>query len=135
MNKYTLSLALSAAALLVAPLSFAAGNAQQEIATATAHAQMAAAASDVATIHMHLHHVINCLVGSKDNRFDAKAGNPCNDMGSGALHDLGHAPAEHIKLERALVMSERALHADKLAAAREDATRVADALKATTQKK
>jgi len=128
MQKFNLILACTFALLLTAPLAFA-GNADQEIATAAAHAQMAAAATDKTTADMHLHHVINCLVGSADNRFDVKAGNPCNGMGNGAIHDLGHAPAEHIRLQRALMYSERALHDKNLDGTKQAAKRAAEVLK------
>ena len=130
MNKLTLALVFGIGLLLATPISLAAGNAAQEIATAAAHAQMAATASDKAVADMHLHHVINCLVGSNDKRFDAKAGDPCKGMGGGAIHDLGHAPAEHIRLQRALMLAERGLHAANLANTRQAAKLAAEVLKA-----
>lgn len=129
MNKFTLSLVLALGLSLATPLSLAAGNGDQEIATAAAHAQMAAAASDKAMADMHLHHVINCLVGSGDKRFDAKAGDPCNGMGNGAVNDLGRAPAEHIRLQRALTLSERGLHASTLDDTKQAAKLTAEVLK------
>ncbi|MGH8283254.1 MAG: hypothetical protein ACRESE_05355 [Gammaproteobacteria bacterium] len=135
MNKRTLSLTVGVAILLAATLGFAANNSSQEISTAAVHAHLAASAPNVATVHLHLHHVINCLVGTKGKLFDADAGNPCKGMGDGALNDLGNAPAEHKELRRVLVMSERALRTEQLAAAREDATHIADALKEATPKK
>ncbi len=131
MNQRSLSItAVAVLMLLAAPPSFAAGNANKEIATATAHAQMAAVAPNTATAVMHFHHVINCLVGAKGKDFDAGAGDPCKGMGNGALNDLGHATAIHARLERALVLSERALHAVNIKTARHDAARIAQVLKA-----
>lgn len=132
MNKPTLSFAFAIGLMLAVPASFAAGNATQEIATAAAHAQMAAAGADQTTADMHLHHVINCLVGSGDRRYDAQAGDPCKGMGNGAIHDLGHAPAEHIRLQQALMQAERGLHADSLDATHEAAKRAAEALQASS---
>ena len=132
MHTHTLSITLAVLMLLVAPLSFAAGNADQEIATATTHAQMAANAADTATAIMHFHHVINCLVGPKSKHFDAGVGNPCKGMGNGALNDVVHGSAEHRKLMQVLKQSEQALHADKLDAARQNAARIAAALKDAT---
>ncbi|MGA9852680.1 MAG: hypothetical protein WBR15_07090 [Gammaproteobacteria bacterium] len=129
MKKHTLTLVVAVALLLITPLSFA-GNADQEISTATTHAKMGTAAGDMPTAIMHLHHVINCLVGPNSKSFDAKVGDPCQGMGDGALNDIGHAPAAHIKLERALTMAERALHANSLDAARQDAARIAEVLEA-----
>lgn len=131
MNKLTLSFAFAIGLMLAVPCSFAAGNASQEIATAAAHAQMAAAAADKSTADMHLHHVINCLVGPGDRRYDAQAGDPCKGMGNGAMHDLGHAPAEHVRLQQALTQAERGLHADSLDTTHEAAKLAAEALKAS----
>ena len=129
MNKLTLAFVFGICLLLAAPFSLAAGSAAQEIATAAAHAQMAAAASDKATADMHLHHVINCLVGPSDKRFDAKAGDPCKGMGDGAINDLGHAPAEHIRLQRALMLAERGLRAANFKNTHKTAQLVAEVLK------
>ena len=131
MNKRTLSFAFAIGLMLAVPCSFAAGNVSQEIATAAAHAQMAAAAADKATADMHLHHVINCLVGSGDRRYDAQAGDPCKGMGNGALHDLGHAPAEHVRLQQALLQTERGLRANSLDTTHAAAKLAAEALKAS----
>ncbi|MDE2273858.1 MAG: hypothetical protein KGL00_06630 [Gammaproteobacteria bacterium] len=131
MNKLTLSFALAIGLMLAVPCSFAAGNASQEIATAAAHAQMAAAAADKSTADMHLHHAINCLVGPGDRRYDAQAGDPCKGMGNGAMHDLGHAPAEQVRLQQALMQAELGLRADSLDTTHAAATRAADALKAS----
>ncbi|MHB8424482.1 MAG: hypothetical protein ACYDB9_04900 [Gammaproteobacteria bacterium] len=133
MNQRSLPIiAVAVLILLAAPLSFATGNANKEIVTATAHAQMAAVAPNTATAVMHFHHVINCLVGPKGKGFDARAGDPCKGMGNGALNDLSHVSAVHAKLERALVLSERALHAGNIKAARHDAAGIAQVLKAAS---
>ena len=50
--------------------------------TAAEHAGFAAKATDIATVHRHLHHVLNCLVGEKGEGFDAAAGNPCANAGA-----------------------------------------------------
>lgn len=134
MNRLRLSFAFTLGLMLAIPGSFAAGNANQEIATAAAHAQMAAAAPDKSMADMHLHHVINCLVGTSDKRFDAKAGDPCKGMGDGAINDLGHAPADHIRLQRALMLAERGLHAGSLDKAHEAAKLAAEVLKAAGAK-
>ena len=132
MNKRILPFALAALMLLATPLiGFAAGKASQEIATATTHAQMAAAAADTATAVMHFHHVINCLVGVKSKHFDANVGNPCKDMGNGALNDVKKTSLEHAKLMHALVLAEQALHADTLKATRQYAARITKALTST----
>lgn len=69
--------------------AFAALNADahKEIQTAAQHAEFAVKGKSVDTVHMHLHHVINCIVGTGGAGFDAAAGDPCNNMGKGALSD------------------------------------------------
>jgi len=126
----TIYLGLTALMLLLMPMAgFAAGNANQEIATAATHAKMAANAADTATAIMHFHHVINCLVGPKGKQFDADAGNPCNGMGNGAMNDVAQKSLEHAKLQHALTLAEQALHADKLETTQQYAARISEALK------
>lgn len=122
--------AIGAFVLLAVPgIGFSAASAQQELATATTHAQMASDAADTATAIMHFHHVINCLVGPKGKLFDATAGNPCQGMGNGALHDVPEKSAAHTKLNGALAVLVRALHAKNLAATQKYAARVSEILK------
>lgn len=130
MYKPIVILAALASLLLSAPLAVAA-DAGREIATAAVHAQMAAAASNKIAADMHMQHVINCLVGPSDKRFDAKAGDPCKGMGNGAIHDLGHAPTEHIRLQRVLMLAESGLHDKNLHNTRQAAKLVAEVLKQT----
>jgi hypothetical protein len=133
MHKKTLSFGLNTLVLLLIPMvGFAANNANQEIATATTHATMAANAADTATAIMHFHHVINCLVGPKSKQFDADAGNPCNGMGNGALNDVAQKSVEHDKLQHALALAEQALHAKDLESSQQYAARISKALKAVS---
>src|SRR6185437_11904150 len=84
-------------ALLAAAFSFASFAAisaaradrdpAKETATAATHAGLAAKATDLKGTQMHLHHVVNCLVGPKGKGFDAAPGNPCKDQGNGAIAD------------------------------------------------
>lgn len=110
-------------------LGFASGNADQEIGTATTHAQMATDAANLATATMHFHHVINCLVGPKNKLFDAAVGNPCQGMGNGALNDTSKKSATHAKLEHALTIAEQALHAKDLAATQKYSAHISEVLK------
>ncbi len=66
---------VAAAVLLFPAAAFA--DAHSEIVNATEHAGYAAAAADIAGVHAHLHHALNCLVGPGGNGFDAKELNPC----------------------------------------------------------
>jgi hypothetical protein len=83
-------LAVTVALALVGTWAFAqsAGNPEAEIKTAMAHAGYAGKADALNSVHLHLHHVLNCVVGSQDKMFDAAAGNPCKDQGNGALPDI-----------------------------------------------
>jgi len=88
------------ALLLAAESGLAAGPgaaAQKEVSTAIIHADFAASAKQAKGTHMHLHHVINCLVGSGGKHYDAAAADPCHGQGRGALRD-----AEAAKLQQAV---------------------------------
>src|SRR5215468_1413853 len=63
-------------------------DAKSEIATAAQHAGLAAAAPNLVQAHMHLHHVMNCLVGPGDADFDKTNMNPCAQQGKGAFPDV-----------------------------------------------
>ena len=102
--------------------------ASKEVATATAHAGMALGATDVNMVHTHLHHVINCLVGPAGGDFDSSAGNPCKDMGQGALADAkGHVAVEGT-LHTAVREAKEGLQATKLDSAQADAKKVLSTL-------
>lgn len=102
--------------------------ASKQVATATAHAGMALGATDLDMVHTHLHHVVNCLVGTSGDGFDAKAGNPCKDMGQGAIVDAkGDAPTE-ARLQSALSEAEQGLKATTLDEAHADAKKVMSTL-------
>src|ERR1700687_3076084 len=47
-------------------------DAALETVAAQTHATLAAEGSDIAGVHMHLHHAINCLVGPGGRGYDAK---------------------------------------------------------------
>jgi hypothetical protein len=80
-----LVLAAGAACLAIGLAAAPAAAQTKEIDTATQHAGLAAKATDLKGVQMHLHHVINCLVGPNGAGFDAGAGNPCNGQGNGAI--------------------------------------------------
>jgi hypothetical protein len=83
----------------------AANDAQKEIHTAAQHAGFAAKGQNAEAAHLHLHHTINCLVGSGGDGFDAKAGNPCKGQGDGALNDFQGSADTKAKLEQALALA------------------------------
>jgi hypothetical protein len=92
--------------LMVPAFAYAAqGDAQMQVKTAEQHATFATKAGDVAQTHLHLHHVINCLVGPNGEGFDAKAGNPCQGQGNGALNDMTGSMQEKDTLKQALALA------------------------------
>jgi hypothetical protein len=129
MNKNVFAFGFVVLLLTAMPAVVFAGNADQEIATATTHARMAGNAADPATAIMHFHHVINCLVGPKSKLFDADVGNPCKGMGNGALNDVEQKSTAHAQLLHALALARQALHADKLATTQKYALRIGNELK------
>jgi len=78
-----------AAILTIAAPSGLAADAQKdnskELATAAAHAGMAAGAESPQMVKSYLQHVINCLEGPKGADFVAALGNPCGGQGDGAI--------------------------------------------------
>ena len=87
-------------ALLTFPMA-AYADAKAEIATAAQHAGFAAAAPNLAQVHTHLHHAMNCLVGPKDADFDKNNMNPCAQQGNGAFPDETN-PDIKVKLQNAM---------------------------------
>ena len=110
--------------------AFAAGDYSSEIATAQAHAKLAVQAKDLNLIHVHLKHVINCLVGPDGKAFFADTINPCEHSGHGAIPDLGHAsPQVLAKLEMAVTAAEKGVKTNKPDPAHTAARRTATLLK------
>ena len=69
------------------PVPVLAADVSAEITNAAMHAGLAAKGTDIATVHTHLHHTVNCLVGPGGQGFDAKELNPCANNGAGAIPD------------------------------------------------
>ena len=88
-----------------------------EVTTAGQHAGMAAGSADIKMVHMHLQHVVNCLVGPSGQGFDKAAGNPCDGKGNGALADGG----DKAKLDPVLAKAWEGIKSDDLATAKKDA--------------
>ncbi len=124
--------------LLASAMTFAAfaqGGVKTEIATAHTHAKYAAEAPSVAVSHVHLHHVINCLVGPKGAAFDADQANPCKGQGNGALPDSAGNAALHAKLQTALKQAQAGLKSADLKTVHADAEKVAATLQDTPTQK
>jgi hypothetical protein len=128
LNVRQLTLAATiAGTLAMMPFAARAADLGAEIANAHMHAGLAAQGSDVATVHTHLHHTINCLVGPKGTGFDAKELNPCANDGNGAIPDEADATKKKA-LQAAADKATGGLGANDLAGAQKDASSVATML-------
>lgn len=105
-----------------------AADAGAEITNAAMHAGLAAQAGDVAGVHTHLHHTVNCLVGPAGPGYDGKELNPCANNGSGAIPDSTNASTKQA-LEAALAKANSGIAATDLATAQKDASAAAAMLK------
>jgi hypothetical protein len=114
--------------VIALPASALAADPAQENATSAVHAGLAAQATTIEQVHMHLHHTVNCLVGPKGQGFDAKEANPCQKLGDGAIPDTTDS-ATKAKLTAALANAQAGLKSDDLAAAKKAATEAQAALK------
>jgi hypothetical protein len=111
---------LAAAALLAWLPQAASADAASEAVTAATHANLAAAGKDIGTVHTHLHHTLNCLVGPKGEGFDKAAINPCANAGNGAIPDSKDAAKTKV-LEDAATLARGGIAATDLAAAQKAA--------------
>ena len=100
----------------------------KEVSTAAQHAGFAGSAKDMKTTQMHLHHVVNCLVGPQGQGFDASFGNPCNGQGSGAIPDTTDS-TKKASLQQALQQTLDGLKQSDMADAQKNATAAQDLLK------
>lgn len=119
MFRSTLLVSSVAVVFLASPV--VAADLSAEITTAAQHAGLAAQAGDIAGVHTHLHHTVNCLVGQAGPGYDGKEINPCANNGSGAIPDTTDAATKQ-KLEAALAEANRGITATDLAAAQKDAS-------------
>lgn len=71
-----------------------------EMRTAERHAGLAADATEMADIHRHLQHVLNCLEGPHGADYHGAGGNPCS--GSGAIRDLPPSSVNRIRVTKAI---------------------------------
>jgi len=126
----TLRNVLSGSALfgaLLLPLA-ARADAATEVSTAATHAGLAAGSASLPMAQMHLHHLLNCLVGPAGKGFDATAANPCKDQGAGAIPDTGDVLKKEM-LQRAASNALDALKDTDLEATKKDASNIQATLK------
>jgi len=114
-----------AACVALAPATVLADG-PQAVATAAQHAGLAAGSADIAMVHRHLHHVLNCLVGPEGEGFDQAAGNPCMQAG-GAIPQTAEAAAKEMLTKQAADARAAIANTD-LAAAQAAATAIQKAL-------
>jgi hypothetical protein len=86
-----LGVALAAVAAFGAQPSPAAMGMGDELKTAITHAGFAEKYDTTKEVTLHLHHVINCIVGPGDPMFSKTAGNPCQGQGKGIMPDIKSA--------------------------------------------
>lgn len=120
-TRYLPALVLALAVPMVAQAAGTNEAVTKQVSTASAHAGMALGAADLKMAQMHLHHVVNCLVGTAGKGFDAKAGNPCKGQGQGAIVDAKGDAATEAKLHTALAEAEAGLKATTVDAAHAEA--------------
>ena len=101
-------------------------DAHSEIVLAEQHAVLAAQSGDIAMVHAHLHHTLNCLVGPSGPGFDARQMNPCAKAGNGAIPDGG--VMKKMPLEAAAAEARAGIAEPDLAKAQAHAARTADML-------
>ena len=104
-------------------------DAASEIATAAQHAGLAAAAPNLPQTRMHLHHVMNCLVGPKDGDFDKSNTNPCAQLGKGAFLDASN-PETKAKLQNAMSLAGDGIASSDEATAKKNAAMIKTTLEA-----
>ena len=106
------------AAIALMPAS-ALADGPQAIGIAATHAGMAANAGNIDMTHMHLHHVLNCLVGPGGDGFDAAPGNPCGTAG-GAIPQTADT-AMKTKLQTAATQAKAGIANTDMAGAKKTA--------------
>lgn len=104
-------------------------DAAGETVTAMTHADLASKAANLDGVHMHLHHALNCLVGSAGAGYDAKQMNPCANAGNGAIPDTADA-AKKAALQEAAKSASDGITETDLGKAQADATAASSKLMA-----
>jgi hypothetical protein len=102
-----------------------------EVTTAATHAGLSAGSGTLPQAQMHLHHVLNCLLGPDGKGFDATAANPCKAQGNGAIPDTSDVLKKEM-LQRAASNALDALKETDLDTVKKDATNIQTTLKNIT---
>lgn len=132
MNKWIalgVAVTLASGAAWASSVQTAAGR---ETAAALYHAHAVQKMTTVANAQLHLHHVINCLVGVNGVGYSAAAerlsGMPCKDLGHGAIADSASSGPQHVALEEALRDAQEGAQANQLKRIHADTTKAIAAL-------
>ena len=96
---------------------------------------MSAGSSKLEDVHMHLHHVINCLVGPSGQGYDATAEDPCKGQGTGAINDVDNKSKQRKKLDEAVKNAKEGLKENDMKKAQKEAKEVMDDLQAAQKAK
>lgn len=128
-------LAFASAGAAVAASATSATNAREGIANARMHASVAAKVDTLDGVHLHLHHVVNCLEGSHGAQYSAKAEAlseyHCNSLSEGVVDDPQAGPHVRRLARKAVQEALAGIHTDNLVAGHRDAAGVVKALAAT----
>ncbi|HEX7325245.1 MAG TPA: hypothetical protein VF292_07815 [Rhodanobacteraceae bacterium] len=126
----TAAVALGSAFSMSAPA--ATGNANKEIATALIHANVASKVDSLSGVHLHLHHVLNCVLGPHSKQYSAAAEKlsayKCVGLGNGALPD-SRDPAVRSDLQQVVKFADRGIQSQQFATAHQSALGVLAQLK------
>ena len=104
-----------------------AGDSSEQAAIAAQHAGLASNEAEIANVHSHLHHAVNCLVGPSGVGFNAAAGNPCDGMGEGAIAEAADADTR-MAYENALTQALSGLGSQDVVTAKDAAGRAQETL-------
>ena len=96
---------------------------------------MSAGSSKLEDVHMHLHHVINCLVGPSGQGYDSTAEDPCKGQGTGAINDVDSKSKQLKKLDEAVKNAKEGLKENDMKKAQKEAKEVMDDLQAAQKAK
>jgi len=97
-NRMVVAFGLIAALGLAGSVAFSADMgmmAASQLKTALEHAKLAQDADTVASVKVHLQHVVNCIEGPKGAMFNMGGGNPCQGQGNGILADMREGGSQY----------------------------------------
>lgn len=119
---------------VAATVPTSATTARQGVSNAKIHASVAARIDTLPGVHLHLHHVLNCLVGPHGKLYSAKAealsAYHCDQIPYGAADDPHASPKVHKLADAAVQEALAGIHAENVQAGHRDAAQVIQTLDA-----